>query len=83
VIGRVGAGLVATGAILAATSGDAFVVAGFALIFLGALVLAVALEPVIGPRPSGPVAVPEAAGVEPTGGGRLIARPAQPAGSPS
>ena len=51
--GWVGGGIVAAGAVLAATLGTGFVVAGFGLIFLGALVLAVALEPLVaaGPPP--------------------------------
>jgi hypothetical protein len=50
--GWVGAGLLAVGAVLAATLGTGFVVGGFALIFVGALVLAVALETLVGAAPS-------------------------------
>ena len=49
--GGVGAGLVAVGAVVAATLGTGFVVGGFALIVLGALVLAIALEPLVGVAP--------------------------------
>ncbi len=48
----VGAGLMAVGAVLAATLGTEFIVGGFALIFVGALVLAVALETLVGAAPS-------------------------------
>jgi hypothetical protein len=70
--GGVGAALVVTGAILAATLGNAFVVVGFALIFLGTLVVAVALEPLVGPPPSAEPGAPDAPDVEATSG-RLVA----------
>jgi len=67
--GGVGAALVVTGAILASTLGNAFVVVvGFAVIFLGTLVVAVALEALVGPPPSAPPGAPDASDVEATPG---------------
>jgi hypothetical protein len=59
-------------AVLAATLGNAFVVVGFALFFWGTLVVAVALEVLVGPPPSTPPGAPDASDVGATPG-RLVA----------
>ena len=63
-VSRVGGTLVLAGAAMAATLGTAFVVVGFACIFLGALVLAVALEGSLAPAPGAVVSPPAVFPVE-------------------